>query len=330
MRGFFHYMTHLNSPIFISVEYTLSFINEYPKCALKKNILLPYPILDPNVFNGNYLRRNISRTSLLYYSGGEHGDCVEVRKALKKIMQDKSNIHNFIPKIRSAQEHREDGFMASIFCPIPIGDSPSSKRMYDVIHFGCIPVVLSDDLIWAFTIQSNGFIDSNTFSIQIPQNVVQFTAIELLTKYNSSRLLFGILPKSKILLYDLLLNSINKSNYILNNNNKLNPLILILQNIPKIDIIYLQYGLTKIKSYYQYYIPMINITHVPIANHIFPQGGAITLLSNILYNKKINNNNEKINEECIIEKNKKHNYISRYPCERNMNINKRLRYRKRY
>lgn len=29
---------------------------------------------------------------------------------------------------------REEGFKTAKYCPIPIGDSPSSKRMYDVMH----------------------------------------------------------------------------------------------------------------------------------------------------------------------------------------------------
>ena len=36
--------------------------------------------------------------------------------------------------IQRGHRKREEGFQSAIFCPIPIGDSPSSKRMYDVIN----------------------------------------------------------------------------------------------------------------------------------------------------------------------------------------------------
>lgn len=45
--------------------------------------------------------------------------------------------------------------------------------MYDVMHLGCIPVVLSDDLVWAFSKTAGGVIDPTAFSIQIPQQVRQ-------------------------------------------------------------------------------------------------------------------------------------------------------------
>ena len=48
-------------------------------------------------------------------------------------------------------DHCQVGYRKSVYCPIPVGDSPSSKRQYDVLDFGCIPVVLSDDLVYAFT-----------------------------------------------------------------------------------------------------------------------------------------------------------------------------------
>jgi hypothetical protein len=32
-RGFFHYMLHLNTPIFLGLEYSTSFVAEYPICS---------------------------------------------------------------------------------------------------------------------------------------------------------------------------------------------------------------------------------------------------------------------------------------------------------
>ena len=43
------------------------------------------------------------------------------------------------------------------FYVLSLGDSPSSKRMYDVLNFGCIPVVLSDELVWVISSSFNLF-----------------------------------------------------------------------------------------------------------------------------------------------------------------------------
>jgi hypothetical protein len=175
MRGYFHYMLHLYSPIFLNVEYSLSFVKEYPICSTKKNIVLPYPTTDPQLFNGYLHSDPVDRHSLLYYAGGMHGDCVGVRRALKQIMVNGTKItskEHIVPKYGSNMKEREHGFRSATYCPIPIGDSPSSKRMYDVMHFGCIPVILSDDLVYAYSTETGGDYDSNLYSIRIPQSIV--------------------------------------------------------------------------------------------------------------------------------------------------------------
>jgi hypothetical protein len=136
------------------------------------------------LFGGKLLQHaaTVERKYLLYYAGGLHGDCVEVRRAMKFIMQNHTALHNVIPPVRSNMAVRENGFMAATFCPIPIGDSPSSKRMYDVLNFGCVPVVLSDDLVWAYSDQTGGPLNHTEYSIQIPQSVVHFTARKTLAR----------------------------------------------------------------------------------------------------------------------------------------------------
>jgi hypothetical protein len=182
-RGFFHYMMHLHPPIFLCLEYSIGFVKEYPQCATGKNIVVPYPTTDPELFSGKLTSARVERKYLLYYAGGLHGDCVEVRKAMKILMQNSTKLPNVIPPVRSNQAEREHGFLAATFCPIPIGDSPSSKRMYDVLNFGCIPVVLSDDLVWAFSDQTGGPLNHSAFSLQIPQSVVHYTARKSLKRY---------------------------------------------------------------------------------------------------------------------------------------------------
>ena len=115
---------------------------------------------------------------------------------MKFLMQNSTRLVCVVPPVRSNQAEREHGFRVAKFCPIPIGDSPSSKRMYDVLNLGCIPVVLSDDLVWAFSDQTGGPLKHNSFSLQIPQNVVHFTATKTLNRYAyHSRLFFSLVLK---------------------------------------------------------------------------------------------------------------------------------------
>ena len=164
-RGFFHYMIQLSSPIFFNVEYSRSFTEEYPICSRRKNIVLPYPSTDPDLYSGRLIRaaQRARRTKLLFYQGGAHGSCMAVRNALGKLARNS--------ELAPATKKREIAFGQAVFCPIPIGDSPSSKRMYDVMHFGCVPVVLSDELVWSFTEETGGPLRASDFSIQLPQAV---------------------------------------------------------------------------------------------------------------------------------------------------------------
>ena len=46
-------MIQLEAPIFLNVEFSRSFIKEYPICAKEKNIVMPYPSTDPELLQGN-------------------------------------------------------------------------------------------------------------------------------------------------------------------------------------------------------------------------------------------------------------------------------------
>ena len=45
-------MIQLYPPIFLNVEFTRSFVREYPVCAREKNVVMPYPTVDPSLFSG--------------------------------------------------------------------------------------------------------------------------------------------------------------------------------------------------------------------------------------------------------------------------------------
>ena len=310
-RGFYHYISHLYTPIFLSVEYSLSFVREYPICGTEKNIILPYPMTDPDFFNGKLHKQNISRTALLYYAGGIHGDCVLVRKAMKALMINSTSIPGVLPDVKSVQAEREHGFRAATFCPVPIGDSPSSKRMYDVMNFGCIPVVLSDDLLWAFSLQSGGPLDHESFAIHLPQAIVQFPTEALLTKYKSTKSLLGTLLGESI--YDLLETSHNKGGSR-HGDIHVNALVQILLEVTEKTIAILRSGVRAAAPNYRYYLMNSSMQNIPTADHSFPNGGATSMLALQLSQiKAVGTDN--IRTRCLQERRAKHKYIDRYPCD---------------
>eukprot|EP01040_Poterioochromonas_malhamensis_P001367 gene1367-1448_t len=311
-RGFFHYMIHLKSPIFIGLEYSKSFVDEYPICSSKKNIVAPYPTIDPDLYNGKLLHFSINRDYLLYYAGGLHGDCIEVRTAMRNMMQNSTKLNKVVPPIKRNMNEREHGFLGAKFCPIPVGDSPSSKRMYDVLNYGCVPVVLSDDLIWAFSDQTGGLLNHSSFSIQMPQSVVQYQIDHSLRRYKDQPEKFGFLPSGKSL-YQILLES-KKNDPDFENGIYVNPLVRVLRRIPQSDIEYLQKNGVEAAKHYRYYQMNKDMNSVPTAHHFFPDGGAMEMIAEELEERKkqgISN----VHEECAKELGRKHNYVHRYPCE---------------
>jgi hypothetical protein len=294
----------------------LSFVKEYPICSNQKNIVLPYPTTDPDLFNGKLHADVINRTAVLYYAGGMHGDCVGVRRAMKFMVLNSSSLPGILPDVKAVQAEREHGFRAATFCPIPVGDSPSSKRMYDVMNFGCIPVVLSDDLVWAFTGQTGGPLDHSSFSIQIPQAIVQFPPEALLKRYNGTRALLGKLPDGS-LIYDILElshssgGSYYKGQYV-------NSLVQILQRVSIRNIEILRAGVESTAPKFRYFRMTPTMKEIPTATHKFPDGDAMKMLSMQLSQRKAVGLN-KIKEMCQAERNRTdHVYVDHYPCDYSM------------
>jgi hypothetical protein len=48
-------MIQLTPPVFLNVEFSRSFVKEYPVCATEKNVVMPYPTTDPDLINGKLL-----------------------------------------------------------------------------------------------------------------------------------------------------------------------------------------------------------------------------------------------------------------------------------
>ena len=56
----------------------------------------------------------------------------------------------------------------SVFCLVPRGDSPSSRRLFDAVSAGCIPVIISDDYTPAF----QSALNYSRFSLRFPVDEV--------------------------------------------------------------------------------------------------------------------------------------------------------------
>jgi hypothetical protein len=70
----FSQMIHLNAPLFLNVEYSHSFIEEYPICATEKNIVMPYPTVDTDYYAGKLFLPgypDVKRDKLIFYLGGK-------------------------------------------------------------------------------------------------------------------------------------------------------------------------------------------------------------------------------------------------------------------
>ena len=317
MRGFFHYMSHLHPPIFLGVEYSISFVREYPVCATQKNIVVPYPTTDPDLFSGKLHAEHIKRDSLLYYAGGLHGECMEIRRALKQLMVNASRQDHVVPSAKTNMAEREHGFLMSTFCPVPVGDSPSSKRMYDVMHFGCIPVIISDDLVFAFSLETGGDTDARQFAIQLPQSVVQFPTDVLLKKFGGpkGRQLWGSLSDGTSL-FGLLQSSTKLPAY--ENGVYVNPIVHILRQVSPEIVAALQRGVAQRSGIYRYYSMDPSMTTIPTASGKLPDGEAIAQLASMLSRrKKFPGGLRNLTERCQAERFRKgHKYIARHPCDK--------------
>jgi len=242
--------------------------------------------------------------------------------------------------------------------------------MYDVLNFLCIPVILSDDIIYAYSDQSGGPFNHSLFSIQLPQSLIYYTTLKQLSLYRNNKQLMGILPSGQ-LIYDLLESSYHQHGdyYYYNDRSSsgsssrssrsrsnnyssiyINPLIHILQSISMLDIQILRNNMYHISSYYRYYqiktspttTPTSNMSsssksaftssttstktttttttttimnQIPLIDHYFPDGDAMTMLTQLLSLRK-KKGLYNISNQCQLErKGRKHNYISRFTCD---------------
>jgi len=93
-----------------------------------------------------------------------------------------------------------------------------------------------------------------------------------------------------------------------------NPLVQVLQRIPKQDITALRSAIHVAAPYYRYYRMNKSMHTIPTAQHMLPDGGALTALAFALQQRK-ERGVTRIRDDCLQERQRKHRYINRYHCD---------------
>lgn len=180
-----------------------------------------------------------------FYGAGNHGTC----KALRQIMT-----INFgcTESGKLASKHskylkHQHGYRQATFCPCPGGDTPSAKRMFDALHAGCIPIILSHDFVWPFTKEfdavSSPLLNPSDFSIRLDAKL-----------YQSAK-------------YD-------KQCQLKNKTNTPTDIQSFIESVSAQDIEKLRQAAWKASDRYAYYKKRPDLPENPLGEGILPDGGA--------------------------------------------------------
>lgn len=123
----------------------------------------------------------------------------------------------------------------------------------------------------------------------------------------------GTLPVSHKLVYDILEESHTKSGDYLRGV-FINPLVHILQNIPDVDVAFLQKGVADAAPHFRYYEMRANMTQIPLATYVHPDGGAVELIAKALSKRK-KHGLDILSSQCAAERVQKHKYIGNFACD---------------
>ncbi|CAF1634089.1 unnamed protein product, partial [Didymodactylos carnosus] len=111
---------------------------------------------------------SLSRPFLTYFAGSVRQN----RRHLKELMKQMNNsslFHEISSTSRNANSQLFRKYLQSTFCFILLGDSASSKRLFDVIAANCIPVIISDQ--WELPFTSN--LPWQQFSIRFSESMLE-------------------------------------------------------------------------------------------------------------------------------------------------------------
>jgi hypothetical protein len=118
-----------------------------------RTVLIPYIVNSQNSFTRDVLQDSTGdRPILLSFVGTTLGGSSrkgDVRAKVRGIMQGEPDCRYTELGSRFVLSNIKEAtsiYRQSVFCMIPRGDTPNSKRLYDSMYAGCIPLVLSSAL----------------------------------------------------------------------------------------------------------------------------------------------------------------------------------------
>lgn len=135
-----------------------------------KSILVPYVVNNPAILNASKAQDEEQlRSVLVSFRGSSSVNDLRVR--LKELLAPTSDViyEEIVDRYNPGLSGVPDLYHKSIFCAVPRGDTANSKRFYDALFCGCIPVVLSDKAQFPFP----HAINYEDIILHLPEKVVQ-------------------------------------------------------------------------------------------------------------------------------------------------------------
>lgn len=122
-------------------------------CPSTRHIPVPYVVSHPSWLVAAHLSLQ-PRTTFLYFKGHlprAHIDRSQTRYRLLQALQGEPGVHiSAANSLRDAEYTDHEAYVrrlhTAVFCLSPRGDTASSKRMYEALAAGCIPVIVADRL----------------------------------------------------------------------------------------------------------------------------------------------------------------------------------------
>lgn len=137
-------------PVSITVpDLPWEWINENTREAMRFTVV-PYGSITPPFFDDD--ERNISAFFIGDLNprwGPRHGPLV--RQGMASVLSDiRDSVAIKTSRWMKGSTTKDYNFAEMIrhsnFCTVPYGDSPSSKRLFDALRSGCLPIVMSDEI----------------------------------------------------------------------------------------------------------------------------------------------------------------------------------------
>ncbi|CAM8947525.1 unnamed protein product [Rhodiola kirilowii] len=137
----------------------------HTQVSLLNGVIVPYTHLLPRLS----LTENKERNTLLYFKGAKHrhrGGLVREKIGDLVVGERDVIMEEGFPNA-TGREQSIKWMRASEFCLHPVGDTPTSCRLFDAIQSLCIPVIVSDNIELPF----EGIIDYSEFSVFVAVSV---------------------------------------------------------------------------------------------------------------------------------------------------------------